>query len=151
MAQLLEKAKEFVAEKIAGIPKPEATVTDVDLKDVNRSSVEYLVKVSVTNPYPHPLPICDITFSLKSSGREIASGKIPDPGSLKGKDVTELDVPVVVPHSIIVSLARDIGSDWDIDYELQLVLIIDLPIVGNISIPASSKGEIKLPTLKDIF
>lgn len=83
--------------------------------------------------------------------REIASGKIPDPGSLKASDTTMLDVPVKTPYSILVSLARDIGADWDIDYQLDIGLTIDLPIVGDITIPVSTKGEIKLPTLSDIF
>lgn len=81
----------------------------------------------------------------------IASGTIPDPGSLKAKDTTMLDVPVKVPHSLLVSLVRDIGADWDIDYELELGLTIDLPIVGDFTIPLSKKGEIKLPTLSDVF
>ncbi|KFK42534.1 hypothetical protein AALP_AA1G007000 [Arabis alpina] len=148
---LLDKAKEFVVDKLAGVPKPEGSVTDVDLKDVNTDSVEYLAKVSVTNPYDHGIPICDISFTFHSAGREIANGKVPDPGSLKAKDMTVLDIPVLVPYSILLNLARDVGADWDIDYELKIGLTIDLPIVGDITIPISSKGEIKLPTFTDIF
>lgn len=81
----------------------------------------------------------------------IASGRIPDPGSLKASGDTLIDVPVKVPHSIIITLVKDIATDWDIDYELELGLIIDIPIVGNITIPLSRKGEIKLPTLKDVI
>jgi hypothetical protein len=81
----------------------------------------------------------------------IASGTIPDPGSLKAKDTTILDVPVKVPHGVLVSLVKDIGRDWDIDYELEIGLTIDLPIVGNFTIPLSWKGEVKLPTLSDLF
>lgn len=81
----------------------------------------------------------------------IASGTMPDPGSLKASDTTLLEVPVKVPHSILVSLAKDVGADWDIDYELELGLTIDLPIIGNFTIPLSTKGEIKLPTISDIF
>ena len=83
--------------------------------------------------------------------REIASGNIPDPGSLKANDTTLLEVPVKVPYGILLSLARDIGADWDIDYQLDLGLIIDLPVVGNFTIPLSYKGEMKLPTISDIF
>ena len=83
--------------------------------------------------------------------RVIASGTIPDPGSLKAKDTTLLEVPVKCPYSILVSLAKDIGRDWDIDYQLDVGLTIDLPIVGNFTIPLSTKGEIKLPTLSDLF
>uniref|UniRef100_A0A2P2P598 LEA1 n=1 Tax=Rhizophora mucronata TaxID=61149 RepID=A0A2P2P598_RHIMU len=151
MAGLLDKAKEFVAEKVANIEKPEASLTDVDLKSVHRDNIEYGAKVSVKNPYGHALPICQISFTLKSAGRVIASGTIPDPGSLKANDTTMLDVPIKVPHSILVNLARDIGADWDIDYELELGLVIDLPIVGNFTIPLSRKGEFKLPTLSDMI
>lgn len=83
--------------------------------------------------------------------REIASGTIQDPGSLKGNESTMLDVGVNVPHSVLWSLARDIGADWDIDYDLGINLVIDLPVFGNISIPVSSKGEIKLPTFTDLW
>ncbi|KAF5731757.1 hypothetical protein HS088_TW18G00442 [Tripterygium wilfordii] len=148
---LLDKAKTFLAEKIANVPKPEATITDVDFNSVHRDSVEYDAKVSVKNPYGAPLPICEISYSLKSSSRVIASGTIPDPGSLKASDTTMLNVPVKVSHSILVSLARDIGADWDIDYELEIGLTIDLPVVGNFTIPLSTKGEIKLPKLSDLI
>nr|APT40630.1 LEA2-2 [Caragana korshinskii] len=151
MSQLLDKAKNFVAEKVADMPKPEASITDVDFKRVGREGVEYLAKVSVSNPYSTSIPICEIKYSLKSNGREIASGTIPDPGSLKASDTTLLDVPVKVAHSILLSLARDIGADWDIDYQLDIGLVIDLPVIGNFTIPLSQKGEIKLPTISDMF
>nr|KJB40999.1 hypothetical protein B456_007G103700 [Gossypium raimondii] len=94
MSQLLEKAKDFVVDKVANIKKPEASVSDVDLKHVSRECVEYGAKVSVSNPYSHSIPICEISYNFKSAGRGIASGTIPDPGSLKAGDTTMLDVPV---------------------------------------------------------
>jgi hypothetical protein len=81
----------------------------------------------------------------------IASGTVPDPGSLKGDDTTILDVPMKVPHSVLVSLVKDVVGDGDIDYELVLGLTIDLPIFGNFTIPLSRKGELKLPSLSDMF
>ena len=81
----------------------------------------------------------------------IASGTVPDPGSLKASETTMLNVAMKVPYNILVSLAKDIGADWDIDYELEVGLTIDLPIIGNYTIPISQKGQIKLPTLSDIF
>lgn len=151
MAQFLDKAKNFVAEKIANVKKPEAEITDVDLKNVSREAVEYDAMVSVDNPYSHSLPICELSYNFKSAGKVIASGTMADPGSLKGNDKTLLQVPMKVPHNILVSLAKDIGADWDIDYEVELGLTIDLPILGNFTIPLSKKGEIKLPSLSDIF
>ncbi|XP_028801344.1 desiccation protectant protein Lea14 homolog [Neltuma alba] len=151
MAQLVNKAKDFVAEKIANVKKPEASVDDVDFKRVTRECVEYLAKLSVSNPYGTSIPICEISYSLKSAGREIAKGTMPDPGSLKGNDTTILEVPVKVAYSILMNLAKDIGADWDIDYKLDLGLTIDLPVIGNFTIPLSHTGEIKLPSLSNVF
>ena len=81
----------------------------------------------------------------------VASGKMEDPGSLPGNEKTVLEVPVKVAHSILVSLVKDIGADWDIDYQLDLGLTVDLPLFGDITIPLSWEGEIKLPSLSSIF
>ncbi|RWV83437.1 hypothetical protein GW17_00054955, partial [Ensete ventricosum] len=160
MSSLVGRAKEFVAGKIAQIPKPEASLTGVSVKSLSRDSALFHSDVSVSNPYSHSLPICEVSYTLKSAGRlasssthamVVASGTLPDPGSLPASVVTKLEVPVKVPYNFLVSLVRDIGRDWDIDYELQVGLTIDLPIVGDFTIPLSTKGELKLPTLSDIF
>ncbi|CAH9114353.1 unnamed protein product [Cuscuta europaea] len=127
--------------------KPEASITDVDVKGIGMDGISYHAKVAVKNPFSVSIPICEIGYVLKCAGRVIASGTVPDLGSVKGKDTTEFDVPVKVPHSVVVSLVRDIGRDWDIDYQLELSLVVDLPVAGNITIPLSHSGEIKLPSL----
>ncbi|KAL3829696.1 hypothetical protein ACJIZ3_018498 [Penstemon smallii] len=131
--------------------QPQASVSSVDLKDVGRQGLTLVTKVSVQNPYMVPIPICEIRFSLKSAGRVIVAGKVPDPGFLKANDTTLLDAPVKVPYSVLMSLAQDIGEDWDIDYVLDLGLIIDVPLIGNVTIPLSYKGQMKMPTLSDFF
>ena len=83
--------------------------------------------------------------------RVIASGTMADPGWIEASTDTILEVPVKVPYNFLVSLRKDIGRDWDIDYELEVGLTIDLPVIGNFTIPVSSKGEIKLPTLSTLF
>ncbi|KAJ8529235.1 hypothetical protein K7X08_036070 [Anisodus acutangulus] len=148
---LIDKAKNFVSEKIANMEKPEATITDVDLKKLGFDGVTFHAKVAVKNPYSVPIPIMEIDYVLKSASRVIASGRIPDPGNIKANDSTMLDVPVKVPHSILLSLVEDIGGDWDVDYTLELGLIIDLPVIGNFTIPLSYCGEYKLPTLSDLW
>lgn len=69
MADLLDKAKVFVAEKVGTVKTPEATINDVDLKNVSREGIECLAKVNVNNPYITPIPICEIDYILKSDTR----------------------------------------------------------------------------------
>ncbi|GJY50668.1 desiccation protectant protein Lea14 [Tanacetum coccineum] len=151
MAGIIDMATQYVSDTVASMAKPEATVTDVDLKGVSLSEVTYVAKVNVSNPYSTPIPIGEIRYVLKSYGSVIASGTIPDPGSLKGSGDTMLDVEIKVPHSVLVSLVKDIALDWDIDYELQVSLVFALPVIGDITIPVTSKGEVKLPSLSDMW
>ncbi|GJT72364.1 desiccation protectant protein Lea14 [Tanacetum coccineum] len=151
MAGMLDKAKQYVSDKVSGMSKPEASVTDVDLKGVCLSNVTYLAKVNVTNPYSTSVPIGEIRYVLKSGGCVITEGTVPDPGSLKESADTMLDIELKVAHSVLVSLVKDIGRDWDIDYELVVQLVVDLPLIGDICIPVTSKGEIKLPSLADVW
>lgn len=69
MSGLLERAKEYVTGKVAEMKKPEATLRDVDLKEVSRECITYDAKVSVINPYSTPIPICEISYTLKSANR----------------------------------------------------------------------------------
>lgn len=82
----------------------------------------------------------------------IVSGKMGKVGLMAAKEKTVLEVPVRVAHAILLSLMKDISKDGDIDYELDLVVtILTLPLFGDVSIPLSWKGEIKLPSLFSIF
>ncbi|KAJ9539254.1 hypothetical protein OSB04_031987 [Centaurea solstitialis] len=151
MAGLLDKAKQFVSNSVSSMEKPEASVKDVDLKGVDFSNVNYNAEVTVTNPYDMSIPIGEIRYSLKSSGSAIATGTVPDPGSLNKNCDTLLNVGIKVPHNVLACLVKDIATDWDLDYELEVILVVDLPVFGNISIPVTSKGEMKLPSLSNYF
>lgn len=66
---LIDKAKNFVTEKIANMEKPEASITDVDLKKIGLSGLTFHAKVAVKNPYSVPIPIMEIDYVLKSASR----------------------------------------------------------------------------------
>lgn len=69
MSGLLDKAKEYVMEKVAEMKKPEASLRDVELKEASRECITYEAKVSVSNPYSTSIPICEISYTLKSANR----------------------------------------------------------------------------------
>lgn len=72
MANLVDKAKNFVAEKVANMKKPEANLADVSVKGVSRDSAIFHGQVAVNNPYSHDLPIGEITYALKSADRLVS-------------------------------------------------------------------------------
>lgn len=69
MSKFVEAAKNYVSQKVTNMKKPEANLTGVGLNSVSREGVEYNAKVSVDNPYSHSLPVCEVSYILKSAGR----------------------------------------------------------------------------------
>ncbi|KAI4979628.1 hypothetical protein ZWY2020_016381 [Hordeum vulgare] len=118
------------------MPKPEATLDKVSFMGMTREAITVHNYINVTNPYFHRIPICGIAFTLKCDGKEVASDTIPDPGWIEDSgEVTKLEVPAKLLYDFLISLIKDLGRDWDIDYELLVKLTIDLPIIGNFTIP----------------
>ncbi|KAL4563772.1 hypothetical protein LXL04_027818 [Taraxacum kok-saghyz] len=129
MCGVLDIVKHFFSDTVERIEKPEARVADLDLKGISDQAVIYLAKVVVSNPYCIPIPLGEIRYVLKSAGSGIAGGTIFDTGSLKGNGDTLLYVEIDVSFKMLETLVKDILVDWDIDYELEIKLIVDLPIV----------------------
>lgn len=71
MSSLMDKAKEFVADKIAHVPKPEASLDKVSFKSMSRECITVHSNVNVSNPYSHRLPICEVTYTLKCAGKYV--------------------------------------------------------------------------------
>lgn len=69
MAGLVDTAEEFGTEKAAEMEKPEAKVIHVCLKEVSLYYITYNAKVTVTNPYSSPVPISEISYTLKTANR----------------------------------------------------------------------------------
>ncbi|KAH9307997.1 hypothetical protein KI387_035908 [Taxus chinensis] len=151
MATLMDKAKGFVVDKVVGMEKPSADITDVSIKHVNTDSVTLDADVDIMNPYSHDLPIGGIAYRLRSADKVIASGNIADPGSIMANDKTRFNIPMKVPYNFIITLMKDLGKDGDLDYEWEVGLTMHIPIVGKFTLPISKEGALKMPTLSDIF
>lgn len=72
-------------------------------------------------------------------------------GSVAPNSDTSIEVGSKVAYSFLMNLMRDIGADWDIDYDFDVGVKLKLPIIHSFTIPLHKKGTIKLPTLSDLF
>jgi hypothetical protein len=68
----------------------------------------------------------------------IAWGAMPDPGWIAASGSTKLELPMKLPYDFTVTLVKDLGRDWDIDYVLEMARTIDLPVAGNFTIPLAT-------------
>lgn len=69
VASLVGKARGFVAEKIAQIPRPEASLDRVAFQSVSREGITLHSHIDISNPYANRIPICELTYTFKSDGK----------------------------------------------------------------------------------
>lgn len=74
-----------------------------------------------------------------------------DTGGVAANSSTSIEVGSKVGYNFLINLMRDIGADWDIDYDFDVGVTLKLPIIHSFTIPLHKKGTLKLPTLADLF
>ncbi|CAL5079627.1 unnamed protein product [Urochloa decumbens] len=151
-----DKVKDFiqdVGEKIeeaVGFGKPTADVTGIHIPHVSLEKIELIVDVLIANPNPVPIPLVDIEYSIESEERKLVSGTIPDAGTIHAHGSETVKIPFLLIYEDIRSTYKEITPGSIIPYKVRVVLHIDIPVIGRISIPLEKDGEIPVPYKPDV-
>ncbi|KAK7276637.1 hypothetical protein RIF29_17780 [Crotalaria pallida] len=152
----IEKVKDFihdVGEKIEeaiGFGKPTADVTAIHLPLINLHKADIVVDVLVKNPNPVPIPLIDINYLVESDGRKLVSGLIPDAGTISAHGEQTVKIPLTLIYDDIKQTYADIKPGSIIPYRVKVDLIVDVPILGRLTLPLEKTGEIPIPYKPDI-
>ncbi|XP_058081225.1 desiccation-related protein At2g46140-like [Magnolia sinica] len=152
----LNKVKDFIQdigdkiEEAVGFGYPTADVSAVHISSINLKQADLVIDILITNPNPIPIPLVDINYLVESDGRKLVSGLIPDAGTVHAHGSETVKVPVTLIYSDIKNTYNEIKSGSVIPYRVKVDLIVDLPVIGNITLPLEKKGEIPIPYKPDV-
>uniref|UniRef100_M4F9A6 Ribosomal protein L2 C-terminal domain-containing protein n=1 Tax=Brassica campestris TaxID=3711 RepID=M4F9A6_BRACM len=147
----LDKVKDFIhdiGEKIEGtigFGKPTADVSAIHIPKINLERADIVVDVLVKNPNPVPIPLIDIDYLVESDGRKLVSGLIPDAGTIKAHGEETVKIPLTLIYDDIKSTYNDINPGMIIPYRIKVDLIVDVPVLGRLTLPLEKRGEIPIP------
>ncbi|KAH0930800.1 hypothetical protein HID58_016527 [Brassica napus] len=147
----LDKVKDFIhdiGEKIEGtigFGKPTADVSAIHIPKINLERADIVVDVLVKNPNPVPIPLIDIDYIVESDGRKLVSGLIPDAGTIKAHGEETVKIPLTLIYDDIKSTYNDINPGMIIPYRIKVDLIVDVPVLGRLTLPLEKRGEIPIP------
>jgi len=152
----IEKVKDFIhdigekIEEAIGFGKPTADVAAIHIPKINLKMAEFVVDVLITNPNPVPIPLIDINYLIESDGRKLVSGLIPDAGTIHAHGSETVKIPITLIYDDIKSTYNDIKEGSIIPYKVKVDLIVDVPILGRLTLPLEKTGEIPVPYKPDI-
>ncbi|XP_074292075.1 desiccation-related protein At2g46140 [Silene latifolia] len=142
-----------IGEKIEGaigFGKPTADVSGFHIPKINHHKADIVVDVLVKNPNPVPIPLVDINYLIDSEGRKLISGLIPDAGTIHAHGSETIKIPVTLIFEDIKKTYSDIKPGSIIPYRVKVDLLIDVPVIGRITIPLEKTGKIPIPHKPDI-
>jgi LEA14-like dessication related protein len=152
----LGKVKEFIQdigekiEETIGFGKPTADVTGIHIPHVSLEKIELTADVLISNPNPLLIPLVDIEYLIESEERKLVSGTIPDAGTIPAHGSETVKIPVSLIYDDIKGTYKEIKPGSIIPYKVKVVLHIDIPVIGRISIPLEKTGEIPVPYKPDV-
>lgn len=151
-----DKVKDFIQdigekiEEAVSFGKPTADVTGIHIPQISLEQVELIADVLITNPNPVPIPLVDIEYLIESEGRKLMSGTIPDAGTIHAHGSETVKIPVLLIYDDIKSTYGDIKPGSIIPYLVKVILHVDVPVIGRISLPLEKAGEIPVPYKPDV-
>lgn len=152
----IDRVKDFIhdiGEKIEGaigFGKPTADVSAIHIPSITLEKAEIVVDVLIKNPNPVPIPLIDINYLIESDGRKLVSGLIPDAGTIHAHGEETVKVPVHLVYDDIKNTYDDIKPGSIIPYRFKVDLIVDVPVLGRLTLPLEKTGEIPIPYKPDV-
>ena len=124
---------------------PQIRLTNIEIVGLGLKSQTFLLSFAVENPNPVALPVSRIGYAVKLEGQRFASGETSSdlnlPANGNGQFAITVDLNLLATGPQVLALVRD-GTRRSIDYELQGVLGVDLPLVPELRY--SDTGSVSL-------
>ena len=133
---------------LSAVQKPTIKMTGLNIDEVATESATVIFDVEVENPYSVSLPLTNLDYTVSTNGTKFMSGNSAAQQLIPANSTKAVSLPVTVNYTDIIKAAKSIktGSST-IPYKADVDLSVTTPVLGDISIPVSKEGELKLPEL----
>lgn len=133
------------------VQKPTASVSGVSLGNLSLDQVTLLVDVAVANPNAFKLDAAGFDLDLSIAGQQLASVAQPDAAmSVPANGNNSVQLPVTLKFSEIAAAMGGLGGKNSVDYALAGNITMNLPVLGDVSLPVSFADMLPIPQLPKI-
>ena len=132
-------------EVIEAAPKPGARILGAGVRNLSLQSLDLVFDVEVSNPYSVSLPLVDLTYALGSGGTQLLSGNIKPSGSVPANGTSVVQLPARLDFAGLLKTLPAVKPGAVVPYDAQIILVVDAPLLGEMSLPVERSGEIPVP------
>lgn len=132
---------------LTGLQKPTASVTAMNLGEVNPQGFTMNFGVSIANPNSVALPLANSDYKVGIGGVGVLDGKAKTQGSIPANGSREVTLPVTVAFESLLAAEQAIrDSGGDVPYDLSGGLSFETgnPLLGSLRVPLRYSGTLPL-------
>ena len=130
--------------------KPTVSVTDQRLTRLDFEQVNMAFDIQVENPNPISMTLAGLDYELKLDGHSFVSGKQGRQMKLAAAGASSFELPLSMAFKEIYTGVKKLKGKDQVPYELTTGLMIDVPLLGKLRYPVTTKGILPLPRLPEI-
>ncbi len=130
--------------------KPTVTLSDKKLTALDFESADLLFGFKVSNPNPVALSLAGMDYELKLAGHSFVSGNQTRKMRLAASGDSRIELPVSLAFADIYKGLKDMRGKSEVPYELTTALHINVPLLGKMRFPVTTKGVLPLPSLPKV-
>ena len=130
--------------------KPTVSVADQRLTRLDFERVNMAFGIQVDNPNPIALTLAGLDYDLKLADHSFVSGKQGKQMKLAASGPSRFELPLSMAFKEVYAGIKQLEGKNQIPYELTTGLMIDVPLLGKLRYPVTTKGVLPLPRLPKI-
>jgi LEA14-like dessication related protein len=130
--------------------KPKVSIAGQRLTRLDFERVNLAFNIQVDNPNPVGIQLAGLDYDLKLAGHSFVSGRQNKQMQLAAAGPSHFDLPLSMSFSEIYQGVAKIKGRDQVPYELTTGLMIDVPLLGKLRYPVTTKGTLPLPKLPKV-
>ncbi len=129
---------------------PTADIVGLSLSDLSAHGLKLLADVRVDNPLAAALPLINLDYDITSGGKSFLDGSAALDGSVPAGGSKTVQLPLGIAFSDLLDVLSGVKPGAIVPYEANLTMNVDAPLLGPLSLPLSTTGELPVPTVPNV-
>ncbi len=126
------------------IRKPRVRITAVELEALSFSGVTLRFDVQIDNPNPIGIELSGFDYELEIEKNPFLSGEVDQKLSIAARGQSVVPIPVDLDFDQLLNTFAELAGKEEARLRLSAGFSFDLPIVGEVRIPVSSKASVPI-------
>jgi LEA14-like dessication related protein len=138
-------------QQLASIQQPTLEAGNVSLKRLSFEAADLVLNLNITNPNPIGVTLNGFDYDLQIEGASLFRGNQTSGQTIAGGARSKVEIPVTLLFKDAYKAVQTLKNQDSARYQIDCGLVFNLPVLGQIRVPASRSGHlpmIKIPQIK---